>query len=1445
MAANNEVELIVRAKNLSTKTISQLNNELDKIADNQENVAEANQLAERSFESLKSEQQKLLAIMKSLNDRSRKLEGYAQQEKQVASLREELARARENLNTLAQQFYNTDKPTKEFTNQLKAAGGEVTRLDASLRNSERRLQTTGAQLKDMGVDTTRFSQSQEQLNGALQNSLALYGRSTQNMERYESAVAEVRNEQARAQQEEREQAQVARDTSAALAQAAKEREEQARKEQRLVELTTNVYRTLAREKEKAAAAGASFRATGSQAAQAARATAAPAVGSGSTLGGAAAGVQAVLDPAKEAVATLGQLEKAVDQLEQEFQALTPDALKAADGIEKLADQSRRLREAASALKGQASLADDLTRQNAALTASQQRFEEARQEVLRYAEAVEKSDRPNDELAASLQRAQGALRQAQADLGRQTEAFNRVQQRAAAAGITLENLNGIEQRLAQNAGRVANGQKQVAQTMTQLEQSTAKTSKQLNALNTGQRTALSLYQRTRGQVLSLVSAYVGVFGAINLVNSAIDSALEKERVMSRLMIANKGDANAAAKEYDYLRKKADELGLSFGPLADSYSRFAVAARDAGMSTEATRYIFEAFTEAATAMRLSGDETAGAFRALEQIFSKGYIQAEELRGQLGDRMTGAFNLFAKAIGVTTQELNKMLEKGGEVKAEFVLLAAQTARGIYGPQAKAASNSLLGDLNRTQNAWGDLKREIMDGGLGTALRSLFVDLTKFLKSDDGQKFAANLTKVLVAAAEAGKDLIDVFAEYDGLIETVANTVAFLVRNFKELIAIMLAIQAARIAIVFTQLATEILKARAATVALNTALGAGTAASAGRAGASLLALIGGPIAALLAIASAGVVIPIYFQMKGELKSNNEKLDVEKTISNLNRGFAASERNLAVLSRDNTEQLEKRVEAAQRLLTIYDEQKKNLADQIAQNTTIRKNQVAIRTAQSTREGDANLPSKQFDAIRQVEAEGKAMEAQLANLERRAAPLRELVASAGRDLGIAKSKAAATENDALAAEFKRIQAEADAAAKRAGTDTKAAKAAEAARKKKEAEDKRLAALAERRVRLEEDVAEKLRDIDSDIAQARPDTLEDRLKVIDNKIADRKAELERMIREAEKLNVPDAKKEAQRGLNALPDLEKQQKQLAEQEFYEARINTLLQQRSTSIDTINTLQEAGLLTASEASAQMEEVNARLLPQLEALRLKAVEFMATLGDGPQAQAARANLENLNAQIKAMSVEMSATKRQIVDVFTNGFTNAFMESAAVMSDYLKGIQSAGDAWKSFGDIVLNTIADILIQLAQMIIQQAIFNALKQASESASGGWGAIINAAMSYVKHDGGIVGSASKKRAVPSFVYDNAVKYHSGGVVGFAADEVPAVLKRNEEVLTENDPRHRFNGGLDGGSGPAPMDVSIINTIDSESVVAAGANTRAGRQAIFNVIKADRSTFKKLLS
>ncbi len=1445
MSAQNEVELIVRAKNLSTKTIKQLNDELGQIATNQEKVADASKLAERSFDSLKAEQQQLLVIMKSLNDRAAKLNAYEQQEKQVRDLKEELAKARDQLGTLAQQFYQTEKPTKEFTDQLKAAAGVVTTTESKLRNAERRFESTGQKLKEAGIDTSRFSEAQGEVNRALETSLGAYKRSTDNLERYDAALGEVKAAQAAAREEEKKSAQEAKDSAATLQASARAQEQALQDERKWAELTANVYRTLAREKEKAATAGNAFRASGSRALADARSAAVPGAAASDASAGAAAGVRAILDPAKEAVATVDKLEKEIAQLDEEFKALTPDALRAAGGVEALADQSRRLREAYNALSGQASIADELNKQNTALIASRQRFEEARQEVIQYAQAVERSDVPNAALAASLQKAQNELRQTQAELTRQTEAFSRTEQKAREAGVTLDNLAGIEQRLAQTAVRLKASQQQVAATMTQLDNATSKASAQLNLFNSGQRTALSLYQRSRGQILSLVSAYVGVFGAVNLAGGAMDAAIERERVMSRLMIATKGDARLAADEYDYLRAKADELGLAFGPLAESYSRFSVAARDAGMTAEATRYIFEAFSESAAVLRLSGDETAGAFRALEQIFSKGYIQAEELRGQLGDRMTGAFNLFAKAIGVSTEELNKMLEKGGEVKAEFVLLAAQTARGIYGPQAKAASDSLLGDLNRTKNAWADLKRAIIDGGFGAQLRKLLTELTVFLKSDEGAKFAENLTKVFVSAAKAGSDLLRVFAENEKAVTLLADTVSFLIENLQALLILWAAIEASKIASVFVRLGAEILKARGATVALNTALGAGTAASAAQAGTAIGGLITGPIAALIAVAAAGIIIPVIIQFREERAAQQVKANAEKTIQTLNQGIAISERSLSTMSRDDAKTLEARVTAAQKLLTIYDAQKASLRQQLEQNAKIRATQAAVRVAQGTREGDTRFPEKQFAAMRQVEAENKAITAQLDQLDRRAGPLRELVVSANRDLTVLKRNEAKTQNDALASEFKRIQASADAAAARAGVDSKGAKAAEAERKKREAEEKRLEALAERRLRLEEDVAEKLRDIDNDILAAKPDTLEARLAVIDNKIADRRAELDRMLRESQALEVPAAEAKIKAGIEALPALGNAQRQKETQDFYESRINDLLAQRKTALESIQTLYDAGLLSSSEAAVRTEEINARLLPQLEELRIKAEAFITTLGDGPQAEAARVNMENLIAQIRAVGVEISAQKRQVVDVFVNGFGQAFMQTATLISDTLKGVQDAGDAWKAFGDIVLNTIADILIQLAQMIIQQALFNALKAAAENGGGGvWGTIIGKVASYL-HTGGIVGSGAGRRGkVSADAFANPIRYHTGGIAGQAPDEVPAMLKRNEEVLTENDPRHRFNGG--GQPAPAPnVELSIVNTIDSASVVAAGANTRAGRTAIFNAVKADRASFKKLLA
>lgn len=59
----------------------------------------------------------------------------------------------------------------------------------------------------------------------------------------------------------------------------------------------------------------------------------------------------------------------------------------------------------------------------------------------------------------------------------------------------------------------------------------------------------------------------------------------------------------------------------------------------------------------------------------------------------------------------------------------------------------------------------------------------------------------------------------------------------------------------------------------------------------------------------------------------------------------------------------------------------------------------------------------------------------------------------------------------------------------------------------------------------------------------------------------------------------------------------------------------------------------------------------------------------------------------------------------------------------------------------------------------------------------------------HGGGIAGSDGRMRRAPAGVFAGARRYHSGGLAG---DEVPAILRRGEEVLTERDPRHRNNAG-----------------------------------------------------
>ncbi len=202
-------------------------------------------------------------------------------------------------------------------------------------------------------------------------------------------------------------------------------------------------------------------------------------------------------------------------------------------------------------------------------------------------------------------------------------------------------------------------------------------------------------------------------AIGLTKEIVDTGRAMERLEFRFRAAA-GSAEAGAAELAFVRAEAERLGIAFQGAAAAYSGFAAAAKGTALEGEAAREIFTAVAEAGRAMGLSAEQQQGALRALEQMISKGTVASEELRGQLGERLPGAFQLAARAMGVTTKQLGEMLQRG-EILADDLL--PKLARELRASVAEALPGAMEGAdaaITRLENAIWDLGVAIAESGV-----------------------------------------------------------------------------------------------------------------------------------------------------------------------------------------------------------------------------------------------------------------------------------------------------------------------------------------------------------------------------------------------------------------------------------------------------------------------------------------------------------------------------------------------------------------------------------------------------------------------------------------------------------------------------------------------------------------------------------------------------------
>jgi tape measure domain-containing protein len=208
----------------------------------------------------------------------------------------------------------------------------------------------------------------------------------------------------------------------------------------------------------------------------------------------------------------------------------------------------------------------------------------------------------------------------------------------------------------------------------------------------------VFSRMGGDIKSMILGYVGLQATMSTVSSTVTRSIEFDSVNTAIASVSKETGDYAVNQ-KFLEDTTERLGLKLLDTSNSFKLFFAASTQSGISAESTREIFESASEAASTMKLSQEATNGVMLAFGQIASKGKVQAEELRGQIGERIPGAFGIAAKAMGVTTAELDKMMKDGKLMANDFLPKFAKQLKETYGAGQEPVKG-LRAELNRLDN-------------------------------------------------------------------------------------------------------------------------------------------------------------------------------------------------------------------------------------------------------------------------------------------------------------------------------------------------------------------------------------------------------------------------------------------------------------------------------------------------------------------------------------------------------------------------------------------------------------------------------------------------------------------------------------------------------------------------------------------------------------------------
>jgi len=265
------------------------------------------------------------------------------------------------------------------------------------------------------------------------------------------------------------------------------------------------------------------------------------------------------------------------------------------------------------------------------------------------------------------------------------------------------------------------------------------------LPAGAATGASIGAIAGGAPGALAGAAIGgtvdaVAGAAAFGAESATYAAEIQKLEIALEGVTKNNADFV-KGLDIISTTSKRLNVPLKASTKQFTTLAASVLGSGGTIEDAEQVFTGVSNAIKATGGNAEDVQSAIRAMSQIFGKGKVSAEELQGQLGERLAGAVVKFAEANGSSLQKLQKDLRDGtvgldqimkftGKLNEDF----AETANKVANSSADAGQRFQT-TMDRLKNAVGQILQPIgaefqrVFGAIVGAITDAIVAFNKFM--------------------------------------------------------------------------------------------------------------------------------------------------------------------------------------------------------------------------------------------------------------------------------------------------------------------------------------------------------------------------------------------------------------------------------------------------------------------------------------------------------------------------------------------------------------------------------------------------------------------------------------------------------------------------------------------------------------------------------------------